>query len=85
MKQAREIVETERDSRMILPKARRANRQRAAIEWLGLSETIRSVEQVSEIIEAYRHIWMVRPEARFVDRQRAAKLRLSLARAVRVL
>ena len=78
------LLRRARDFGMIRPVACLVDRQRAAIERLGLVETVRGPEQAREIVEICRHVGMIRPVARLVDRERAAKERLGLGEAVRV-
>ena len=83
VKQPREIVEVGRHIGMIRPIALLVDRERAAIERLGLGEAVRGSEQPREIVEAARDIGMIRPVALPRRSRGAAHERLGLGEAVR--
>jgi hypothetical protein len=60
------------------------NRERAAIQRLGLREAFRVLEQLGEVVEAGRYIGMIRTVARLGDCERALHQRLGIQHTSRI-
>ena len=52
--------------------------QRAAIQWLGLGQPVRGLQQKREVVEGRGNIGMIRPQTFLQNGQRAALQRLCL-------